>query len=311
MTTYLTPDDLAGINDFCGHHIRAHAHLPPGPLYHYTTGRTLIEILSSGQLWSTQMGCLNDEKELLYAIEQFERRLDARIAAGGDPEILLVLRKVQKRVQSPRPELAGFFVTCFSEDGDDLSQWRAYAGGEGGYALRLDPEKLRDRGLGHNTWLLRVEYEPTNHDVLLGDIIKWTEQFIIQGPIRRGSPVTDAWAEEFAARWLNSLSPFAACIKHPSFRGEREWRLVHWFTDHAERKAMKFVQRGSLITRHIPLAYGEKDGQSHLPLTGVFIGPCRFEAASRVAVGDLLTAKGYNPDTEVTITKTAIPYREV
>jgi hypothetical protein len=74
---------------------------------------------------------------------------------------------------------------------------------------------------------------------------------------------------------------------------------------------MRFVHRRSLISRHIPLKYGEKDGAPHLPLTGVVIGPCRFKPASRLAVGDLLISRGYDPDHEVTISETEIPYREV
>ena len=44
--------------------------MPTVPLYHYTTGTALIQIVKSGELWSTQLSCLNDVTELRYPIEQ-------------------------------------------------------------------------------------------------------------------------------------------------------------------------------------------------------------------------------------------------
>jgi hypothetical protein len=118
----------------------------------------------------------------------------------------------------PRPESAGVFFTCFSEDGDDLAQWRAYSGGESGYALRFDPRRLVTAGMEHQTLLFRVEYKPKHHDILLDDILKWIDEFFLRG-IMRNRAQTPEWAEEFAAVWLDQLAPFAACIKHPSFAG--------------------------------------------------------------------------------------------
>jgi hypothetical protein len=87
--------------------------------------------------------------------------------------------------------------------------------------------------------------------------------------------------------------------------------MAHYFNEDVDRPNMQFVQRRSLISRHVPLKYGEQSSRSHLPLTGVVVGPCRFKAASRVAVGDMLVTNGYDPNSEVTISETSIPYREV
>jgi hypothetical protein len=56
-----------------------------GPLFHYTTGAKLIEIIQNGTLWATQAGCLNDEKEPLYSIERFHDRVRASLAAKTYP----------------------------------------------------------------------------------------------------------------------------------------------------------------------------------------------------------------------------------
>lgn len=177
--------------------------------------------------------------------------------------------------------------------------------------MKFHPQRLAEAGLKHRMALLRVEYRPEHHDVLLDDIVRWTDEFYLRGIMRSRAPSAEQWAEEFASVWLENLAPSATGIKHPSFEGEREWRLVRWFDKDVDYARMRFVQRRSLISRHVSLDYGEKSGRLHLPLTGVVVGPCRFKAASKVAVGDLLLANGYDINGEVIISETGIPYREV
>jgi hypothetical protein len=74
----------------------------PQQLWHYTTGDNLIKILESGELWSTQVSCVNDTTEFKHAVQlsrgAFERRLrmdealsDEHRALGDDSVALLVV----------------------------------------------------------------------------------------------------------------------------------------------------------------------------------------------------------------------------
>jgi hypothetical protein len=127
-------------------------------LYHYTRGETLIQIIESGKLWSTQIGCLNDTAEVRYGLEGLRRRIrERRETAPAGPEIETLLRRLDQVLSDPQLETAPAFVTCFSILGDDLAQWRAYSGGEGGYAIRFDPQKLAKSGLSNEILLHRVE----------------------------------------------------------------------------------------------------------------------------------------------------------
>lgn len=117
---FVIDEDLKEIGDFCLHHIRSHVEIPPGPIFHYTTGAKLIEILRNGTLWATQAGCLNDEKELLYSTERLHDQVKARLADGTYPRSDLVLRAIGRLLDHPRPEVAGIFVSCFSENGTTL-----------------------------------------------------------------------------------------------------------------------------------------------------------------------------------------------
>ena len=56
---------------------------PPPELWHYTTGEGLIKIIESGELWSTQVSCLNDATEYRYAIGAARAAFQQRLASDS------------------------------------------------------------------------------------------------------------------------------------------------------------------------------------------------------------------------------------
>ena len=67
-----------------------------------------------------------------------------------------------------------------------------------------------------------------------------------------------------------------------------------------------------MMTRHVPLRLSVgSNGKPRLPVCGVTVGSCRHKEVSKISVGDLLKKHGYDPDSEVPISLTDIPYRTV
>ena len=221
-----------------------------------------------------------------------------------------ILTRLDEALSNPNIETSSVFVACFSEREDDLSQWRAYSGGEGGYSIQFDPIKLRESGFitapdgktKPQTFLVRVEYDPMNHATMFDDILKWTEQFFLGLSGAAAAPTIDAWAEEFCRYWLYHLAFYAPCIKNPAYTDEKEWRLIYHFGPGDPAK-IQFRQRQSMMKRHIPLRL-----KKLLPITQVLVGPCRHPRLSQVAAGDLLLAGGYDPSI-VKVEITDVPYR--
>jgi hypothetical protein len=84
-----------------------------------------------------------------------------------------LMDRVDKALSFSKVESLHLYVLCFSEQGDDLSQWRAYSGGEGGYAIRFFPTMLPV--MGH---LIRVEYDPAAQGALCTrSLIAWRHYF--------------------------------------------------------------------------------------------------------------------------------------
>jgi hypothetical protein len=312
MTTYqyLSAADEEQVARFLTHYAQRFFLIPGGPLYHYTTGENFIKIIQSGELWATQAACLNDTTELVYSADQLRRRVKAKMDAPHNPAIDPILSRLDEALSNPGVETSPVFVACFSERGDHLSQWRAYSGGEGGYAIQFDPIKLREAGflpapdgkLVPQIFLVRVEYNPVNHASMFDDILKWTEQFFLGLGGATKAPTIDAWADEFCRYWLERLAFYAPCIKDPSFEDEKEWRLIYYLRPD-DPTSMQFRQRQSMMSRHIPLHL-----KKPLPITQAIVGPCRHPRLSQVAVGDLLLAGGYDPST-VKVEITRVPYR--
>jgi len=129
----------------------------------------------------------------------------------------------------------------------------------------------------------------------------WTEKFFLDLEGAKKAPTVEAWADEFCIHLLRHLVSFAPCIKNPSFRDEKEWRLIyHRRAD--DQKRMKFVQRQSMMSRHIPLRL-----KKPLPLVEVLVGPCRHPRLSQVAAKDLLLKNGF----DASVKFTEVPYRTV
>lgn len=196
---YITQDDFRAYGAWCAPHVAAFNPMPTVPLYHYTTGSGLIEIVKSGELWSTQLSCLNDATELLYPVELLREKAHQRLKAPVTPRLEFLLKAIVAGLAAPQVATEGRFVACFSEDGDDLSQWRGYGGGDGGYAIEFDSHYLRDmRNIpSQNTILGRVEYCSTKHSAFLDDVLDNVAKFFIDGLEKKRAPTMEEWMDEF------------------------------------------------------------------------------------------------------------------
>jgi Protein of unknown function (DUF2971) len=114
---------------------------PPRIIYHYTDSRGLGGILESGRIRLTDIFGLNDPTELQHGLSPAIKLVDA--ARRNDRfEIKQFSENLAAMLYLGIKEVAHFFVCSFSEAGDDLGQWRAYADNGRGFALGFDAHTL-------------------------------------------------------------------------------------------------------------------------------------------------------------------------
>lgn len=275
---------------------------PDDVVWHYTSGPSLLSILDSGTLYSTQVSCLNDATEIAYSAEKLRSALTELLPglAPGSPAALFAARYVEllrHNPDSPSHAPIEYFVSCFSSLFDDLGQWRTYAGGEGGYALGFRVGSLV--GIDYSL-VAKVNYDPGDHETLAKEAAAATLKFYGEGPAGDLD-----WDNKFLATWDKSLSYLSPLFKDPGFAQEQEIRIVHELQE-SEYTQQKFLQKRSLLSRHLPLTFPISGPR--LPLKEIMIGPCRHRRITQVTIGTILKARGY-PEIPVTFSK--LPYQDV
>jgi hypothetical protein len=244
MISVATAEELGEIQKFLRNRLleRSGEQRPPGTLYHYTDSNGLLGIVKNRALWATHVQYLNDSSEFIYA-RDLMKEVVAKAAEGvpGSPRARLrhsILEDRDEIEDSDENEDNWFeeqFVTCFSERGDGLSQWRGYGKSIGGYSLGFPFEHLRDVQEAINRNLDGHMFDYSNPRVTAELFRCWYDKPVQKQLIeevfergvrhceKRGEHLTDA---EVAALGRAMLRPISRAYKDPAFADEREWRLV-------------------------------------------------------------------------------------
>lgn len=206
-----------------------------GLLFHYAKGETLWKILEGDCFMATNIRFSNDSKEYrtgLKAIEQFIER-DKELVESEKKQIMSSIKA--------KPMM--YYMICFCESGDLLSQWRGYAkdgvsigldftgGYEEGvfehveYFCILNNDKyqtlfknekkkkylVNDKALTFVQMPYKVQY------VYLGDCI--SEKHIID-------KLTEIWEEGRTEERVDRLMNYIPFVKDEGFKEEAESRLI-------------------------------------------------------------------------------------
>lgn len=268
---------------------------PPSVLFHYTSHAGLLGIIQSGGMYLSDARFLNDSSELHYGVEVMVAALKRKagssaLLAGRVDEILRLLGGNPSRGDGPVSDMR-FYVASFCEDGNLLSQWRAYSGPWSGCSIgfdsaRLDPDRSQ---------LRRVLYDREEQDAL-ADLAVDACIDVLQGP-------EDAYNLSILVE--SAVERVAPQIKNPVFAAEKEWRLVH-----AQRgTATKFrEQRGGVVPYMLRDLRCDSGTTPLLPIVEVCHGPSERLSLNQLATTEVLQAHGYR-EAGIAITGSGIPLR--
>jgi hypothetical protein len=285
-------------------------------LHHYTDAFGAEGIISSNVLWATATQFSNDLSEIEYAVSIAKAVINETWGNKRNvgPWETLLVEHLAHLFGTPLHSFGQPFIVSFCEQGDLLSQWRAY-GQASGFSLAFRSLCLNDQVRlvckhGFRTMVKRVLYEPSKQRARLRSIlrrlIKLVNGFSFRIASARGA---DAHVE-LSLLLVLEMTDWALAVKHQSFLEEKEWRIVT-YPKGATLSGIKPENYEGVSIRPTPkllLPYMilEPLSGKRLPLIGVRCGPSPLQEQSARAMNILLRKHGYN---NLPVTFSSVPLR--
>jgi len=263
-----------------------------GALFHYTTQEGLLGIINTRSLWITSVRHLSDSTEFAYTIELVREKLNRKLRAEHGPfngyyGAILGKLDVLKDMT--------LFVGSFSEEGDLLSQWRAYTSKGIGFSIGFQFDYLKRLVENQQLRILRCVYEESEHAAVVEKLINFGATLVKDGESQEGETA-----------FFLGLFQVAPAMKHPSFSEEREWRIVSdvgW----PNTVSPKFRPGKSML---IPYREFNLAGQGQkMSISRIIVGPTPHMSLSVSSLFYLLASSENVEPHSWTIVPSSVPYR--
>lgn len=291
----------------------------PNIIYHYTSLNGLIGIIESQSLFASNLYYLNDRKEYQHGIEIILDTIkDLKNEKSNSPVLSEVEKNIELIKQSER------YVTCFSSDGDLLSQWRAYGNNGGGISIGFNRENIEDGFFSQFIHSNMILYDEADQKY---SIRKQIELILTYFEEKMDFFDWGNFDSDFliAKVIIDFLEKTISIYKHPSFQDEKEYRLEYeldGYINKQDAEELNFRTSNNLIVPYIRLTskYNEflksKEEKNELnepiflikklPIAKIILGPSIEFTALKNAVNLLLTKNGYE---NIPIVESEVPYR--
>ncbi len=307
----------------------------PELLYHYTTQHGLLGILKHKCIWATHIRYLNDTSEgnivSQVVFEEFSGRYNTaplfQMLGIATDKATGVVESVDEDTLGQGTTMASWvtsqnvFVSSFSENGDSLSQWRAYSERSGGYSIGFRPEYLRavgerflssrpDRFSRASDTLIRCIYYDEEEERSLKDEIKK----LVNAYIEEAAAVTKLPVGEgiqgfrtpagLAIKHFLKLGKRSAITKDNGFREEAEWRLAFLLQQGSSITDIEFKPGSSMPVPYLKVPLRLED--QVIGIGKLIIGPCPHPSEAVKSVQMLLESEGFR---NVEVVPSTIPFR--
>jgi len=179
-------------------------------------------MLKNKEIWATNIAFLNDSKEVGHAVDYAKNAIENKIHRGGLSESQIdILNAMHGRAGNAAKR---YYVASFSEDGNLLSQWRAYCPPGGGYSVGIPSAQLTSMAQEQQFVLVPCVYEHNLQSQIINELVDFhladAVNCLSVAPIPENSSDHPFW------RFTQRLTQVGCVLKHGSFKEEREWRLI-------------------------------------------------------------------------------------
>jgi hypothetical protein len=291
---------------------------PPPTLYHYTTSRALHGILSTGEIWFSDIRFLNDKREFHHAcglMSDHVRHLAAEyrnqyLSQGCHPETFdNIVSNLAIKIGDGDGYLArralevGFpFVFSLSSEVDSLGQWRAYGNAE--CCIEFDTSGLLN-SIGEGNCpavpIFPREIQYVDRDVIQRGSVVDAFSYAINKFFIRHLEHIGGLTEEVVQDGVNDfrMDIFFSTYKDIAFKNEGEWRMIAYMFPDVDNRVF-FDSPGRYLVPRAKISF-----QPAVAIKSIMFGPEADEAMARASM-DMFNRR-YKTYFEPTFSK--VPYR--
>jgi hypothetical protein len=212
-----------------------------GLLYHYTTAEGLKGIVDNDEIWATSAYYMNDSAEILYGYRVLHRAIESWINGKNLPDDSIARGYAESLVRYfghdalERNIVTPVYLTCFCEEANLLSQWRAY-GSAGGYNIgfRVPMEGIvygiTPEPLVYTARCVKVEYDVEKQlrrvRELLDFLLPILDEQDVTESVRSIDTTSPLGFSQLQGTIQEMLLEECMGFKDPAFTVEKEWRFI-------------------------------------------------------------------------------------
>ncbi|PNY79412.1 DUF2971 domain-containing protein [Deinococcus koreensis] len=236
-------------------------------VFHYTTAAGLKGIVETNSLWATSANFLNDKEEIVHGIKEKNRVVDEILE---QPRTDPTYKEFVASLKSDEDDESAnsTYLICFTNNGDQLSQWRGYGSTSVGFCIEFDIDKLGEffnSAQRANMIILNifdnVMYSRPEKSALLRNIIQEYYDKLIEFGVSE-----DATCSNHCLRFL---SDYLGLLKNYNFREESEVRASFGILDFLGHEGLSYRVQNGIFVPHLIL----KSEDLKLPIKSIRVGP--------------------------------------
>lgn len=278
---------------------------PPFALFHYTNQSGLLGILRTHELWVSNIHFLNDHREFHYGMNVITNCIVRKRNAAG-PATQHFFDQMLHQMGTLDPS-SSRYVASWSAAVDDLSQWRAYSQGGTGYSISIQGSVLRALANAQRFVFAPCVYELDEQARMVDTLVDVSLLEMIDDEERGVKYERAAPGDNLLIRALR----FSPLMKHPAFRGEKEWRLVFDFPGGQTHPTFALREGRSTLIPYLRFKLKLESAEANIPIAfyEIMVGPCADANLAREAAFLALLAHAKGNKGELRVRSSTVPYR--
>ena len=229
-------------------------------IYHYCSPSSFEGIISSRELWLSNVEYANDPLEKKYFLKLID-------------ELSFDDQNTKYQIKKEIEEIAGAFSLysfSFLKNTDSLTGWRTYGKKGTGFAIGF-AQALRDKPE------LDLKYKDVIYD--FDNQIHIIESFVSKYIAKQNGAITIQEKADEMIRWNQDAVENLSIIKQHAYKDEEECRLIIQ------------VQQQNILRKSVRFSFSSDKFFTYIPLKFSDVFPCSSQAIEKIIIGPNNIAK--------------------